>query len=129
MKVLYFVNHPIGNDDGVVKKVQSQVQFFERNGAKAKVLAFSENGLPSKLLNAHIVKTSALKSRLFLYYNALRFVCEFDPDVIYARYDTFIFTQWVLKFVYGYKIVFEINNLVRVNFFIHLKNMVINIKH
>ena len=94
MRILYFVNHPISNNDGVVKKVQSQLEYFQKNGVETKVLAFSENGKPSKILEAYVVRTSALKSRLIPYFNAIQFIRNFKPDVIYARYDTFILTQY-----------------------------------
>lgn len=108
MKIAYFLSHDIKRNDGVTLKINTQVKEWENLGHTVKVFC----QLPIKgdsLLDAvqYSVGHSYIRSRLICNVELVKDIEEFQPDVIYFRYDTFSMT--VRKLLKKFKVVTEIN--------------------
>lgn len=108
MKIAYIVFHPISKNDGVVKKVFSQVKAFESLNHKIRVFAFSNDGKKSDILKAYIYHEKRSNYRFNLNQKFINDIVEYNPDKIYCRYDTFNRSIYQLKKL-GYPLIFEYN--------------------
>jgi len=86
MKIAYLINYPIGKEDGVIKKVKTQISEWEKLGHDVKVYAlFSNEKNPS--INAKQYPYHNVFSRKFSLCNLLMLdLSDFDPDIVYFRY-------------------------------------------
>ena len=66
MKIAYIVFHVISKNDGVVKKVFSQVNAFESLNHQIRVFAFSNDGKKSNILDAHVYQEKSASYRFNL---------------------------------------------------------------
>ncbi|XDF77804.1 hypothetical protein AAFX60_000790 [Aliivibrio fischeri] len=108
MNIAYLLSHDITRNDGVTLKILTQVSEWNNQGHNVKVFC----QVPSKgdsilKSNQYEVGNSYIKSRLYPNKILLNDISDFNPDVIYFRYDTY--SQTIQKLLYKYSIVTEIN--------------------
>uniref|UniRef100_A0A7C3RJJ6 Glycosyltransferase subfamily 4-like N-terminal domain-containing protein n=1 Tax=Dictyoglomus thermophilum TaxID=14 RepID=A0A7C3RJJ6_DICTH len=105
MKIAYILNHDISKNDGVTKKVFEQVTEWEKLGHKVEIFAItSKRG--NNLLSLHVYDKNAL-FRIAFNKNLWRDINNYNPDIIYMRYD--LLSRTILKLLGKYKFVVEIN--------------------
>lgn len=106
-RILYVVFHPIFKNDGVTKKINSQIQSWRKNNVDVKVIAFT-NEIGDTMINdaIQIESKSFLKSRIILNKKFKEIVNSFNPNYIYSRYDTININ---LLYARKYNLVYEIN--------------------
>lgn len=121
MKIAYLLSHDITKNDGVTLKISTQVSEWLNKGHDVRVFC----QIPSKgtsILQAsqYEVGGSYIKSRLYSNSELLSDISDFNPDMIYFRYDTF--SQTIRKILLNYSVVTEINTNDLSEFYLLLKN-------
>ncbi|MDD9155980.1 hypothetical protein PVK64_07275 [Aliivibrio sp. S4TY2] len=108
MNIAYLLSHDITRNDGVTLKILTQVSEWGKQGHNVKVFC----QVPSKgdsilKANQYDVGNSYIKSRLYSNKALLNDVADFNPDVVYFRYDTY--SQTIRTLLCKYSVVTEIN--------------------
>jgi hypothetical protein len=111
MKIAYYLVHDLTRNDGVVKKIKSQISEWENLGVEVKVFAIS-GFCENSIIDANIYGFSGfISSRIRPNKNLLTDIDEFKPDLVYLRYDTV--TANILYLAKKYKLICELNTLDR----------------
>ncbi len=111
MKLAYYLVHDLTRNDGVVKKIKSQISEWEKLGHEVRVFAisdFCEN--PAFKVNIYGF-SGFISSRILSNKKLLEDIDEFNPDLVYLRYDTV--TANILYLAKRYKLVCELNTIDR----------------
>lgn len=108
MKIAYLIAHDIGRNDGVTKKIVAQQKEWINNGGEVNIFCVLPEKCTSILkANQYPMGTGYIKSRLSKNLKLLEDLDNFNPDVIYFRYDTWSVTlNAILK---KYKVIADIN--------------------
>ena len=108
-RIAYLIQHDITTNDGVAKKIKSQVDSWRAYGAEVEVYAIVPR-LGASIVDARLYKSSGyIRLRLKLNTDLLSDVSFFEPDVIYFRYNTV--SRDFLWLSRRFKIVCELNTL------------------
>ncbi|RIW12232.1 hypothetical protein D0X99_19305 [Algoriphagus lacus] len=111
MKIAYYLVHDLTRNDGVVKKIKSQISEWENLGVEVKVFAIS-GFCENSIIDANIYGFSGfISSRVRPNKNLLNDIDEFNPDLVYLRYDTV--TANILFLAKKYKLICELNTIDR----------------
>lgn len=108
-RIAYFIHHDISRNDGVTKKIKGQIDYWRKLGLEVKCFCvlpkIGDSILPCNKYEAN----HYLKQRLTLNTELIDDIDEFNPDIIYFRYDTWSRNYSVLS--KKYKVVCELNTL------------------
>lgn len=88
MKIAYIIFHDISRNDGVVKKINSQISVWRKNGHQVTVFCFSKNNGDSISGSKVYPVQRFIHNRLFINSSFKRDFIDFNPDLTYFRYDT-----------------------------------------
>lgn len=109
MKILYLLSHNPFVEDGITKKIISQTTTWREFGHTVKIFnVFIKDDIPQSknYINAKIYKRENIfKSPVNLYDD----IFEFDPDIIYFRFEPW--KPFLYKIIKKYKTVIELNTL------------------
>jgi hypothetical protein len=110
LRIAYIANHDIRRNDGVTRKVVDQVNAWRKAGNTVRVFA-EVPGTGSSLLECEMfpARRPAIVQRLVPNFDLLRSVRIFRPEIVYSRYNSWSFTDWLLSF--RFRIVYELNSL------------------
>jgi hypothetical protein len=105
MKIAYILHYDISKNDGVTKKVLGQVTEWEKLGHKVEIFNItSKKG--NNLLSSHLYEKNNL-FRISFNKNFWRDINNYNPDIIYMRYD--LLSRTIYNLLGKYKIVVEVN--------------------
>jgi len=107
MKIAYLINHDISKNDGVTKKILSQTDEWKRQEHKVEVFCTTPSLGDSILSAKQYLFTSYIKSRLKVNDELLADIKQYDPSIIYFRYDTWNKTLSIL--MKNYTVITELN--------------------
>lgn len=111
MKIAYYLVHDLTRNDGVVKKIKSQISEWENLGVEVKVFAIS-GFCENSIIDANIYGFSGfISSRIRPNHHLLSDIDEFKPDLVYLRYDTV--TANILYLAKKYNLICELNTIDR----------------
>jgi len=109
VKIAYLISHDINTNDGVTKKILGQTSEWKNQGHKVEIYCFV-----SKKGNSILTKTKqyefkgAIRLRLSLNRGLLNDLNNFNPDIVYFRYDTW--SRTLSKILNKYKVIAELNS-------------------
>lgn len=107
VKILYVVFHEVCKNDGVTKKINSQITSWRKNRAEVKVVAFARTTGPTIITNCvQIESKSFFKQRLIVNRQFKQLLNEYNPDFVYSRYDTINLNLYLAK---KFNLIYEIN--------------------
>ncbi len=108
MKIAYLLSHDITKNDGVTKKVLGQITEWKKQGNEVEIYCFVPHKGESILCNAKQFEAkNALTLRLKINHQLLNEIANFNPDIVYFRYDTW--SRTLSKIFKKYKVVTELN--------------------
>jgi len=108
MKIAYLLSHDITKDDGVTKKILGQTEEWKKQGHDIEIYCFLSNQGISILDTAKMYEfKSALGLRLKIQKKLLDDLNNFNPDIVYFRYDTWSRTLSII--LNKYRVVTELN--------------------
>lgn len=108
-KIAYLIHHDISKNDGVTKKIKGQVELWRKLGVEVECFCVLPKFGDSILHCNQYEAKQYLKQRLRLNTKLINDIIEFNPDIIYFRYDT-----WSRNYSFlskKFKIVCELNTL------------------
>lgn len=107
MRIAYLINHDISQNDGVTKKVISQVEEWKKLGVTVTVFCVTKNKDVSILEANQYSSKGFFYDRIFLNKKLISDLNLFKPNLVYFRYDTISAT---LKNIFkNYKTIAELN--------------------
>lgn len=109
MKIAYIVNHQIWKNDGVTKKIAAQISTWKEFGHDVKIFCFTRK-VGDSILNARQYELKgAIVNRLLRDREFLEDVADFNPDMVYLRYD--VWSRNLSSIMDKYPTVLELNTL------------------
>lgn len=109
MKIAYILYHDIATNSGVTKKIKDQVEQWRKNGHEVQIYAIIPREGSSILEARQYLVTSPWKDRIFKNCDILHDLENFNPDIVYYRYD--IWTRTLSKILHKYNVITEFNTL------------------
>jgi glycosyltransferase involved in cell wall biosynthesis len=109
MRIAYLVHHNMCDDDGIAKKVQSQVKEWSERGHEAVVFARSETIGHCKAGSRQFQKTHIMRDTALADNKLLSAVSSFKPDLIYFRYISWNAT--LHKLLRAFTSIAEVNSI------------------
>lgn len=107
MKIAYLINHDISKNDGVTKKILNQTNEWKNLGNEVVVFCNTSN-YGKSILNAKQYEfRNFIKDRLFINKELLNDLDDFNPSLIYFRYDTW--SASIQKISKKYTVITELN--------------------
>lgn len=119
MRIAYLINHDISKNDGVTKKILNQISEWKKIGNEVVVFCNTINSGDSILDAKQYQAENFIKSRLKVNTKLLSDLTQFDPSLVYFRYDTWSRTFHEIQ--KRYKIVTELNTNDLGEYFLLLK--------
>lgn len=111
MRIAYFVQWELNKDDGVLKKIVSQVNAWKSEGHKVQLFCLSNTCRVSSLLTGIDLNHEIAHSKLSLFFKSRIIgnnIIDFNPDVVYARWGiNFPFLLTIMKL---FPTILEINS-------------------
>jgi glycosyltransferase involved in cell wall biosynthesis len=107
MRIAYLINHDISKNDGVTKKILSQINSWKQEGHGVEVFCTTPSLGDSILPAKQYLFSSYIKSRLKVNDELVANVKQYSPSIIYFRYDTWSKTLSLL--MKEYKVITELN--------------------
>lgn len=108
-RIAYLVQHDITKNDGVAKKIASQVDEWRKLGFGVQVYAIVPKVGPSVLEARQYVSRGYIRLRLLPNKNLLSDIESYSPDIVYFRYNSL--SRDFLWLSRRFKIVGELNTL------------------
>lgn len=107
MKIAYLSSHPLNFNDGVVKKIVNQIDSWKNYGCEVIAFSTSKNNSCSIIENVKIYKVKSQFLNLFkLNKKLIDDINDFNPDIVYVRYDLWSMTYE--KISRKYKCIIEV---------------------
>lgn len=125
MKIIYYIPHSKRNDDGVIKKIRSQIKVWESNGATVTCLwHYKHNKNTDNIFEVNF-------NRFLFPFKLIKEINELKPDFIYLRYTSI--NLLLMYLLVKFKCIFEINGIAHsekeaTNIF-HAKQFIKNLFH
>ena len=107
MRIAYIINHDISRNDGVTKKVVSQVEEWKKLGVTVTVFCVTNNVGISILEAKQYASKGFISDRVFLNKKLISDLDFFKPNLVYYRYDTISAT--LKKIFKNHKTIAELN--------------------
>jgi len=108
VKIAYLLSHDISKNDGVTKKILGQIEEWIKEGNEVEIYAFMPQKGETILKKANQFEYGgALNLRLKIHDELLASLNNFNPDIVYYRYDTW--NRTLSKILDRYKVVTELN--------------------
>lgn len=106
-KIAYIMAHDITCNDGVVKKIDTQINEWRKLGKIVKVFCVLPKFGSSDLEAEQYVNPGLIKQRFVIMSPLYEDVLEFQPDLVYYRYD--LWNRTVAELASNLRMVCEIN--------------------
>lgn len=108
-KIAYLIHHDITRNDGVTKKIKGQVDYWRALDVDVECFCILPLCNDSILQSHQYESKHYLKQRLGVNLQLINDIGQFNPDVVYFRYDTWSRNFSILAS--KYKIICELNTL------------------
>jgi hypothetical protein len=119
MKIAYLLNYPIGKEDGVTRKIRTQIAEWQKNGNEVKAFNMFEISDDPKVAAKQYFCGNWYQRKFKISHELLKDMDAYAPDLLYFRFTYWNRTLGLLQ--KKYRNIIEINsddfNEVKLNFF------------